>query len=126
MGVLNELKNRGLRDTLIAAVDGLTGFPQTINAVFPETEMQLCMVHMVRNSVKYISYKDRKAVTADLKEIYLTLFCGCRPRGPGPVCREMGRQISGYCQVLAEPLERGNSFYEIFPGGSQSDIRPTR
>jgi transposase-like protein len=71
MGILNELKNRGVKDTLIAAVDGLTGFPEAINAVFPDTEVQLCMVHMVRNSVKYISYKDRKAVTSDLKEIYL-------------------------------------------------------
>jgi transposase-like protein len=70
-GILNELKNRGVKDTLIAAVDGLTGFPDAINAVFPETEVRLCMVHMVRNSVKYISYKDRKAVTSDLKEIYL-------------------------------------------------------
>jgi transposase-like protein len=71
MGILNELKNRGVQDTLIAAVDGLTGFPEAINAVFPDAEVQLCMVHMVRNSVKYISYKDRKAVTTDLKEIYL-------------------------------------------------------
>jgi len=71
MGILNELKNRGVNDILIAAVDGLTGFPDAINAVFPKAEVQLCMVHMVRNSVKYISYKDRKAVTADLKEIYL-------------------------------------------------------
>jgi len=71
MGILNELKNRGVQDVLIAAVDGLTGFPDAINAVFPETEVQLCMVHMVRNSVKYVPYKDRKAVTTDLKEIYL-------------------------------------------------------
>jgi len=71
MGILNELKNRGMQDTLIAAVDGLTGFPEAINAVFPNTEVQLCIVHMVRNSVKYVSYQDRKAITADLKEIYL-------------------------------------------------------
>jgi len=71
MGILNELKNRGVQDFLIAAVDGLTGFPDAINAVFPETEVQLCMVHMVRNSVKYVPYKDRKGVTSDLKEIYL-------------------------------------------------------
>ena len=71
LGIMNELKNRGVTDILIAAVDGLTGFPEAINTVFPKTEVQLCMVHMVRNSVKYISYKDRKAVTADLKEIYL-------------------------------------------------------
>jgi transposase-like protein len=71
MGILNKLKNRGVKDTLIAAVDGLTGFPEAINAVFKDTEVQLCIVHMVRNSVKYVSYKDRKSVTADLKEIYL-------------------------------------------------------
>jgi transposase-like protein len=71
MGIMNELKTRGVNDILIAAVDGLTGFPEAINTVFPKTEVQLCMVHMVRNSLKYVPYKDRKAVTADLKEIYL-------------------------------------------------------
>jgi transposase-like protein len=71
LGILNELKTRGVNDFLIAAVDGLTGFPDAINTVFPKTEVQLCMVHMVRNSVKYISYQDRKAITTDLKEIYL-------------------------------------------------------
>src|SRR5215469_6563679 len=71
MGIMNELKNRGVNDILVAAVDGLTGFPDAINAVFPKTEVQLCMVHMVRNSLKYVPYKDRKTVTADLKEIYL-------------------------------------------------------
>jgi len=71
MGILNQLKNRGVEDILIAAVDGLTGFPDAINAVFPKTEVQLCIVHMIRNSVKYVPFKDRKAVTRDLKEIYL-------------------------------------------------------
>jgi len=71
MGILNELKNRGVQDILIAAVDGLSGFPDAINSVFPKTEVQLCIVHMIRNSVKFVPYKDRKAVTTDLKEIYL-------------------------------------------------------
>ena len=71
MGILNELKNRGVKDILIAAVDGLSGFPDAINSVFPKTEVQLCIVHMIRNSVKFVPYKDRKAVTTDLKEIYL-------------------------------------------------------
>jgi transposase-like protein len=69
-GILSELKARGVKDMLIAAVDGLTGFPEAISAVFPETEVQLCIVHMVRNSVKYVSYKEKKAVTSDLKTIY--------------------------------------------------------
>jgi transposase-like protein len=70
-GILNELKNRGVQDILLATVDGLSGFPNAVNAVFSKTEVQLCVVHMVRNSVKYVPYKDRKAVTSDLKEIYL-------------------------------------------------------
>jgi transposase-like protein len=72
-GILNELKNRGIKDILPAAVDGLSGFPDAINAVFSKTEVQLCIARMVRNSVKYVPYKDRKAVTAGLKEIYLAL-----------------------------------------------------
>ena len=71
LGILNELKNRGVRDVLLTAVDGLTGFPDAVNAVFPKAEVQLCIVHMVRNSVKYVPYKELKAVTTDLKEIYL-------------------------------------------------------
>jgi len=72
LGILNELRNRGIQDILIAAVDGLTGFPEAINAVFPKTEVQLCIVHMVRNSLKFVPYKDRKTVAVDLKKIYLS------------------------------------------------------
>ena len=70
LNVLTELQNRGVKDLLIACVDGLKGFPDAINTVFPETRIQLCIVHMVRNSVKYVPWKDYKAVTADLKKIY--------------------------------------------------------
>ena len=70
MGVLTDLKNRGVQDILIACMDGLTGFPDAVRAVFPHTRIQLCIVHMVRNSTKYVSYKDLKAVCRDLKRIY--------------------------------------------------------
>jgi transposase-like protein len=70
MNVLNELKNRGVEDILIACTDGLTGFPDAIRAVYPNTRIQLCIVHMVRNSTKFVSYKDLKAICADLKVIY--------------------------------------------------------
>ncbi|RJG51426.1 IS256 family transposase [Motilimonas pumila] len=70
LNVLTELQNRGVQDILIACVDGLKGFPDAINTVFPETKIQLCIVHMVRNAVKYVPWKDYKAVTADLKLIY--------------------------------------------------------
>jgi transposase-like protein len=70
LSVLTELQNRGLKDILIACVDGLKGFPDAINTVYPATQIQLCIVHMVRNSMKYVPYKDYKAVAADLKRIY--------------------------------------------------------
>jgi len=70
LSVLTELNQRGVKDILIACVDGLTGFPEAINAVFPKTRIQLCIVHLVRNSLRYVSYKDMKAVAGDLKTIY--------------------------------------------------------
>lgn len=70
LSVLTELQQRGVEDILIACVDGLKGFPDAINTVFPQTHVQLCIVHMVRNSLKYVTWKDYKAVTADLKRVY--------------------------------------------------------
>ncbi len=70
LNVLTELKNRGLQDILIACVDGLKGFPDAINSVYPQTHIQLCIIHMLRNSLKYVSWKDYKAVTQDLKAVY--------------------------------------------------------
>lgn len=70
LSVVNELKNRGVQDILIACVDGLKGFPDAINAVFPLTQIQICIVHIIRNSLAYVPWKDRKAVATDLKEIY--------------------------------------------------------
>lgn len=68
--VMNELKNRGAEDVLIAVVDGLKGFPEAITAVFPQAQVQTCVVHLIRNSLAFVSYKDRRAVAAALKEIY--------------------------------------------------------
>jgi len=68
--VVTELRNRGVQDIFIACVDGLKGFPEAIETVFPYTQVQLCLVHMVRNSLKYVSWKQRKEVAADLKAIY--------------------------------------------------------
>ena len=68
--VLTELKQRGVADVLIFCVDGLTGFPEAIEATFPHSTVQTCLVHQVRNSLKFVSYKDRKPVAADLRKIY--------------------------------------------------------
>ncbi len=70
LNVLTELQNRGVKDILIACVDGLKGFPDAITTVFPQTQIQLCIVHMVRNSIKFVPWKDYKPVTHDLKQIY--------------------------------------------------------
>src|SRR3990167_328816 len=73
LSVVSELKSRGVEDILIASIDGLKGFPEAINSVFPKTQVQLCIVHMIRNALKFVSYKDYKAVVADLKTIYMAL-----------------------------------------------------
>ena len=68
--VMTELKNRGVQDIFIACVDGLKGFPEAIEAVFPKTQVQLCIVHLVRNSLNYVGWRERKTVAADLRQIY--------------------------------------------------------
>ncbi|MCR4431719.1 MAG: IS256 family transposase [Tepidanaerobacteraceae bacterium] len=70
LSVMNSLKNRGVQDILIASVDGLTGFTEAISTVFPKTEIQRCIIHQIRNSTKFVSYKDLKALMADLKKVY--------------------------------------------------------
>jgi len=70
LSVLNEIKNRGVADILIISVDGLKGFSEAIASAFPETEVQKCVLHQIRSSTRYVSYKDIKAFTSDLKKIY--------------------------------------------------------
>ena len=70
LGVLTKLQNRGVKDILIASVDGLTGFPEAIKSIFPKTEVQLCIVHQIRNSLKYVSSQDQKEFMKDLKLVY--------------------------------------------------------
>ena len=70
LSILNGLKNRGVEDILIACVDGLTGFDNAIEAVYPKTEIQQCIIHQIRNTTRFVSYKDIKALMADLKRVY--------------------------------------------------------
>ena len=73
MQVLNDLKTRGVRDILIACVDGLTGFPEAIEAIFPKTTVQTCIVHLIRTSLKYVPRREREQVARDLKPIYTAI-----------------------------------------------------
>jgi transposase-like protein len=70
LNILTELKNRGVNDIAIACVDGLKGFPEAINSVFPKTEIQLCIIHLIRNTLKYVSYKDQKTFMKELRQVY--------------------------------------------------------
>lgn len=109
LGILNELKNRGVSDILITAVDGLTGFPQAVNAVFPKTTVQLCIVHMVRSSLKFVPYKDRKAVAADLKKIY----CAPTEESALAALAEFGSVWDGRYAMIAKSWR--NRWTEIAP-----------
>jgi transposase-like protein len=70
LSVMNGMRNRGVSDILIACIDGLTGFPEAIQAAFPRTEIQQCIIHQIRSSTRFVSYKDIKALMADLKAVY--------------------------------------------------------
>jgi transposase-like protein len=70
LSVLNSIKNRGVDDILIASVDGLTGFDNAIEAAYPKTEIQQCVIHQIRNSTRFVSYKDIKVLMVDLKRVY--------------------------------------------------------
>jgi len=73
LGVLTDLQNRGVVDILIASLDGLTGFPEAIRTIFPQTEVQLCIVHQIRNSLRYVGSKHHREFLIDLKRVYKAL-----------------------------------------------------
>ena len=94
LSVFTELQNRGVQDCFIACVDGLKGLPEAIEAVFPKTQVQLCIVHKVRNSLRYVPWKERRAVAADLRAIYGAATLPGRRAGAGALCRPLGHQVS--------------------------------
>ena len=102
MGVLTELKNRGLQDILIACMDGLTGFPEAVRSVYPETRVQLCIVHMVRNSTKFVSYKDLKKVCADLKAVY----SACSEEAGCQALEDFGKKWNGKYPMICQSWQR--------------------
>lgn len=104
LSVLNELKNRGVKDIMILCSDGLTGIKEAISAAFPETEQQRCIVHMVRNTLKYVSDKDRKAFAADLKSIYHAVNEEKSPGSIGKGDGKMDTEISRFHETMARQL----------------------
>lgn len=103
--VMNELRNRDGEDVLLAVVDGLKGFPQAILAVFPEATVQTCIVHLLRHSLNFVSWKDRKPVAEALKDIYRARGCrGGRSRPGGVRGRPLGSEIRRHLPELAPCL----------------------
>ena len=107
---MNELRNRGTEDILLAVVDGLKGFPEAILVVFPEAMVQICIVHLLRLSLDFVSHKDCKSVAVALKAIYRA---DDAEKGPARTRslrkRALGPALSGYCRELATRLERNSA-----------------
>jgi putative transposase len=113
LGVLTELKNRGVKDVLIACVDGLKGFPQAIESVFPEARVQLCIVHLVRASLHYVSWKDRKQVAADLKLVYRATTDAHAEQELARFLARWGSKYQAIGRLWKENWERVIPFFEF-------------
>jgi putative transposase len=118
LGVLTELKNRGVKDILIACVDGLKGFPQAIENVFPQAQVQLCIVHMVRASLDYVTWKDKRQVAGDLKSIYRASTATQAEQELNDFTVKWGRKYPPIGRLWREHWERVIPFFE-FP----ADVR---
>ena len=124
--VLTELKNRGVRDIFIGCVDGLKGFPEAMEAVFPATQVQLCLVHMVRHSLSYVDWKERKAVAQDLKLIYRAATEPEAERALRAFEQKWDRQVSVDQQELADALAGADHVLEVPGGNPQSHLHDQR
>jgi hypothetical protein len=124
--VMNELKNRGVDDVLFAVVDGLKGFPDAITAVFPRAIVQTCIVHLIRHSLAFVSWQDRKRLLPALRAIYRA--------GDGRGCRaaarrlrsRVGQQVSGGRSGLATGLERGRAVLRLPAADPEDDLHHRR
>jgi transposase-like protein len=115
LSVMTELKNRGLQDIFIACVDGLKGFPEAIEAVYPQTQVQLCIVHQVRHSLRYVSWKQRKAVAADLRLIYAAATLTEGEQALDAFAAKWDEQHPTISQSWRNNWERLNPFFDYPP-----------
>jgi putative transposase len=115
LSVMNELRNRGVQDILIAVVDGLKGFPEAITAAFPETMVQTCIVHLVRHSLNFCSWKDRKAVAARLREVYSADTAEAARDALEAFDEEWGGQYPSIAQAWRRAWEEVIPFFAFSP-----------
>jgi putative transposase len=120
--VMNDLKARGIRDCLIAVVDGLKGFPEAINAVFPETQIQTCIVHLMRYGLSLCSYKDRCQVARDMKEIYRAETAEAAADRLAEFERLWGDQVSLHWRRLAPALAGNHPDVRLCSGDPPPDL----
>lgn len=115
LSILNELRNRGVKDIFIACVDGLKGFPQAIESVFPQAQVQLCIVHLVRASLNYVNWKDRKHVAADLKPIYRAATAEQARAELDSFAERWGTKYQAIGKLWREQWERVIPFFAFAP-----------
>jgi len=115
LSVMNELRNRGVQDILIAVVDGLKGFPDAINSAFPDTTVQTCIVHLVRHSLNFCSWKDRKAVAARLREVYGAETAEAARDALEAFDADWGRQYPSIAQAWRRAWEEVIPFFAFSP-----------
>lgn len=115
LSVFNELKTRGLDDCFIACVDGLKGLPEAIETVYPQAQVQLCIVHQVRNSLKYVTWKDRKAVAADLRAIYTSPTLEAAEAALSQFSGRWGEQYPAIVPSWKRNWERLTPFFDYPP-----------
>jgi putative transposase len=122
--VMTELKNRGVQDIFIACIDGLKGFPEAIETVFPQTQVQLCIVHLVRQSLSYVSWKQRRLVAADLRHIYAAPTADEAARQLDEFAAKWDSSLPTISQVWRRNWERITPFF-AFPAEIRKVIYTT-
>ena len=126
MQVLSELKQRGVQDILICCVDGLKGFPEAIEAIFPKTTVQTCIVHLIRHSLKYVPRREREQVARDLKPIYTAVDADAAQQALEALRREVGHPVPGHHPGVAERLGVRDPVPGVPAGGPPRDLHHER
>jgi putative transposase len=127
LGLMNELKNRGLNDLLIAVFDGLKGFPEAISAVYPDCEIQTCIVHLIRTSLSFCSWKERKPVTTELKGIYSAETAELAAKRLEDFERgALGKKIPANVQCWRRGVAASHSFFRLSEGNPKNHLHHQR
>ena len=123
LSVMNELNHRGLKDILVAVIDGLKGFPEAISAVYPESEIQTCIVHLIRNSLSFCNWKERKPVAAELKKNLQRRDCRTSGQATGGLCaRAFGKKDPCNRSMLAQSMGTSGAIFRLSQRTEEKDL----